>query len=473
METEAEAIRLKHLIWNFLVAFAGTLAAILVLSGFTRPIIKMISNRITKLLMTEPYQHNMMEMITATVRMSPIIVMENSYRAETGGVIKRPFGSPRKHLNFDGLMFIPAQLSKLPAEDIAKIDTKVTIGPRAAKPLTLDIPILMGAVGYGVAVSEKFKIAMAKGAAAMGTATNVGEGAFLPEERAVAKHLIIQYPKSKWNKAPHILKQADAVEIHLAQGATVSMPVSIAAAEVAGRARELLGLAPGEDGYTPSRHQEMNRPEDLRNIVQNLRKLTQGVPIGVKMAASHKIEEDLEIAIYSGVDFISLDGSNAGTRGGPPILEDDFGLPSVYGVSRAAKFLRDKGVKDQVTLLAGGGFFTPGDCLKAIALGADAVYMGTAPIWAMTHTQVTKTMPFEPPLNLIMYNGPQSEELDEEEAAYYLRNFLKSFTEEIKTAVLAMGKTAVRDVDASDLVALDEWTSKVTGVPLAFQPHSP
>jgi glutamate synthase domain-containing protein 2 len=216
----------------------------------------------------------------------------------------------------------------------------------------------------------------------------------------------------------------------------------------------------------------MQKPEDLKSMVESLRKLTKGVPIGVKLAASHRIEEDLEIAVQSGVDFISLDGSRAGTKGGPPILEDDFGLPSVYGISRAAKFLRDKGVKDQISLLAGGGFFTPGDCLKAIALGADAVYMATAPIWAMTHTQVVKTLPFEPPTNLVMYTGPQADELDEEEAAYYLRNFLKSCTEEIKLAVLALGKTAVRNVDAGDLVALDEWTSQVTGIPLAYQPNT-
>ena len=455
------------------VSFVGTLAAILVMLGFVRPMIKMVAKHVIRLLMTEPYQQSLMEMASAMTRMPPLTIMENSMRAETGNVIKRPFGSPRKFLGFDGLMFIPAQLAKLPAEDLESIDTRVIIGPCAAKPLTLDIPILIGAVGYGVAVSEKFKIAMAKGAAAAGTATNVGEGAFLPEERALAKHLIVQYTKSKWNKAPHVVKQGDAVEIHFGQGATVSMPVTIAAEEVEGRAREILGLAPGENGYTPSRHPEMKQPEDLREMVKYLRQLTRGVPIGIKLAASHMLEKDLEIAVLSEVDFISLDGSIAGTRGGPPILEDDFGLPSVYAIPRAVKYLRDRGVKDRISLLVGGGFFTPGQILKALALGADAVYMATAPIWAMTHTQVNKTIPFEPPTNLVMYNAPQSEEFDVEEGAYYLRNFLKSCTEEIKVAVLALGKTAVRDVDASDLVALDEWTSKVTGVPLANQPYSP
>src|SRR5690606_31435334 len=128
----------------------------------------------------------------------------------------------------------------------------------------------------------------------------------------------------------------------------------------------------------------------------------------------------------------SIDGAQAGTKGGPPILEDDFGLPTVFAVSRAAKFLQEQGVKDRVSLLAGGGFFTPGDCLKAIALGADAVYMGTAPLWAMSHTQVKKSIPYEPPTQLIMLTGSQAEEFNEDDAAYYLMNFLQSCTEEIK-----------------------------------------
>jgi hypothetical protein len=152
-------------------------------------------------------------------------------------------------------------------------------------------------------------------------------------------------------------------------------------------------------------------------------------------------------------------------------LEDDFGLPAIFALSRTVKFLKAKGVKDRISVLAGGGFFTPGDCLKAIALGADAVYMGTAPLWAMTHTQVTKTIPFEPPTQLVMYTGEMADQFDEEEAAYYLRNFLQSCTEEMATAVLVLGITAVCDVDASDLVALDDWTSRVTGVPVAIGPE--
>ncbi len=451
--------------------FAGVIIILLFGLFFTRPIIRWIVRSVVKRLMTDRYAENIWEIVTASVRLNPIINIENSLRAETGKIIKRPFGSPRKFLNFDGLIFSPAQVSILPTPENLTIDTKIVIGPSAKKPLDLDIPILLGAMGYGVAMSEKIRIALAKGTAAAGTATNAGEGGFLPEDRAHAKYLILQYGKAKWSKDPEILKQADAIEIHLGQGAHASASSQIQPHYLQGKAREIMGLKPGETAILPSRHKEINEPGDLTTVVDYLRSITGGVPIGVKICASQRLEEDLEICIQSKVDFISIDGGQAGTKGSPPILEDDFGLPTIYALSRAVHYLKKRGVKEQITLLIGGGFFTPGDCLKALALGADAVYMATAPLFAMTHIQATKTLPFEPPTEIIFYSGSLKDQFDAEEAACHLKNFFHSFVEEMKIGVQALGKTSIQQVNAEDLVALDEWTSQVTQVPLAY--HHP
>ncbi|MEB3100121.1 FMN-binding glutamate synthase family protein [Ferviditalea candida] len=445
------------------------MAALILLLLFYRPIVKSIFGSFLKRLMIERYEENIWEMVTASIRLNPIMNVENSLRAETGKIIKRPFGSPRKFLNFDGLIFSPAQLSVMPTDGKASIDTKIIIGPCAKKPLQLNIPLLLGAMGYGVAVSEKVRIALAKGTAAVGTATNTGEGGFLPEDRKHAKHLILQYGKAKWSKDPEILKQADAIEIHIGQGAHASSSSKITPQDLPGRARDIMGLEPGEDAVLPSRHKELNKKEDLKNLVEYLRDAAGGVPIGIKLCASQRLEEDLESCIHAKVDFISIDGGQAGTKGSPPILEDAFGLPTIYALSRAVQYLEKREVKDKISLLIGGGFFTPEDCLKALALGADAVYMATAPLWAMTHMQVTKAIPFEPPTQLIYYSGKLKDDFDEETAAHYLQNFFVSFVEEMKTAVEALGKTSIREVNSKDLAALDELTSKVTKVPLAYQ----
>ncbi|MFD0693323.1 FMN-binding glutamate synthase family protein [Paenibacillus sp. GCM10027628] len=459
------------IIGAFFGAFAAVLFAGLLFLMFARPLIQSIVGRFTKRLMSERYSSNIWEMVTALTRTSPIAVIENSLRAASGMIIERPFGSPRKFLNFDGLIFSPAQLAVLPAHEYAEVDMTVTIGPKAIKPLTLDIPLMAGAMGYGIGVSEKVKIAIAKGTAAVGTLTNTGEGGFLPEDRAAAKYLIIQYNSGTWSKEPEILRQADAIEIHFGQGATVGTASFIPSEYMQGRARQIMKVKNQDVIVIPARHREIQQPEeDLKKLVDKLRQMTGGVPIGVKICASARIEADLDIIIQAGVDFISIDGGQAGTKGGPPILEDDFGLPTIYALSRAVRHLRYRGVKDSITLLSGGGYAKPGDCLKALALGADGIFMGTALLWAMTHDQVTKAIPWEPPTQLTFYPGSMADQFNEDEAAVYLQNFFTSCVEEMKLAIRALGKTSLRQVNVGDLVALDDWTSKVTKIPLAYDP---
>lgn len=455
-------------------SFVGTILAsfcigLLLFCSF-RPLSKWLLATFMKRLMGDRYPENVFEMVSAMRKIHPQIVLENSLRAASGQVIERPFGSPRTYLTFDGLIFSPAQLAVMPSPEDSDVDLRITIGPMAKKPLTLDIPIMPGGMGYGIGISERVKIAIAKGTAQAGTLSNTGEGPLLPEERKYAKHLIIQYNSGTWGKEVETLRQADAIEIHFGQGASAGAASFIPAEYIEGRASQIMGVADEEVVVIPSLHPDVLSPEDLTKLVDRLRTITDGVPIGVKICASAILEQDMEIAIQAGVDFISIDGGQAGTKGSPPILEDDFGLPTIYALSRAVRYLKQRGVKDRITLLSGGGYCTPGECLKALALGADGIFMGTAVIWAMTHDQVTKAIPWEPPTELTWYPGKMKDEFDVESAAKYLANFFASFAEEMEIAILALGKTSLKEVTADDLIALDEMTSKVTQVPLAFYP---
>ncbi|REK68112.1 FMN-binding glutamate synthase family protein [Brevibacillus sedimenti] len=460
----------EFLVGSFIGACLAILCAALIAIATARPMIKWVIGRFTKRLMEDRYPENIWEMVSALTRTSPRIVVENSMRAARGDVIKRPFGTPRRYLFYDNLVFSPAQLATLPASENAPVDMMITIGPQAKRPLILNIPLLAGAMGYGIGVSEKVKIAIAKGTAAVGTATNSGLGPLLPEERACAAHYILQYHSGYWAKETEILQQADAIEIRLGQGAVAGAGTEISPEDLKGRARELMHAPEDEVLVVPSRFPELVEPKDLKPLVEKLRTITQGIPIGVKMCATGQLEADLEAAIQAGVDFISLDGGNAGTKAGEPILEDDFGLPTIFALSRAVEYLKKRGVKDRITLLTGGGYATPGRCLKALALGADGVYMGTALLWGMAHDQVTKAIPWEPPTQLAFYTGSLKDEFEVEKAARSLENLLRAFAEEMKIAIRALGKTSVRDVNADDLVALDRWTSAVTKVRLVTQP---
>jgi glutamate synthase domain-containing protein 2 len=404
----------------------------------------------TKVLMTDPYVENLSELLSATKRTGVQTILETNLRAQKAQVLQRPLGSPRRFMDFDGLMFVSAHLDRQPLPHTTAVNTETTIGPKSKKPLTVSTPLLVSGMAYRKALSDRTKYALALGSRLAGTASNTGEGPFLPKERELAERLIIQYPRIPLHRTVEILAQADALEIQLGQGAS------------AGGAQ-----APYPHLVLPELP-PLRKSEDLPKIVRFLKQVGGGVPVGVKFSFTANLEREIDLCLDAEVDFLALEGANAATAAAPPILEDDFGLPTIMGLCRAVEHLKTRGVHNQVTLIVSGGFFSPGQCLKALALGANAIYLGTMPLYALSHTQTTKSIPWEPPSQLVVHGGKQSGRLNWKLAARHLANYLISCTEEIKEGVRALGKRALHEVDASDLVSLDEMTSQVTGTPLVY-----
>lgn len=437
-----------------------------------RFLVSHITRGMLQILMTDPYKENLAEFYSAARRTGIQNIMETNLRAEEGRKILRPLGTPRKFVNMDGIMFKTAHISRQPTSHEVPVNTRTVIGKFAAKPLVVDTPLLVAGMAYGLALSEQFKYALAAGSARAGTATNTGEGPFLPRERQLAKKLIIQYPRAAWNKSPEILRQADAIEIQFGQGASASTGHYGAPSEIGRKLRRDLGLNPGESGVIYSRIPELGSTGSLRTLVDYLRDLTGGVPIGVKSAFSDYIEDDIDVCLDAGVDYLALEGTEAGTIGAPPILEDDFGLPTLIGLCRAVEHLRNRDPEGRVSLIAAGGFNSPGHYLKALALGADAVYLGTMPLFAASHTQVLNAIPFEPPTQVALYNAKYSHRYNWKTGADALYKYLKSCTAELEEGVRALGKESLSQVNREDLVALDKETSAITGLPLAYERRS-
>jgi len=183
--------------------------------------------------------------------------------------------------------------------------------------------------------------------------------------------------------------------------------------------------------------------------------------------ATGALERDLAVCLEANFDVIVLDGAQGGASGASPMICDDLGIPSLLALVRAERFLREQGARKDVSLVVAGGYATPGECLKAIALGADAIYLGTVPLFALVHKQVSKILPWEPLTQLVWYNSPYKQRLDIDLASKSVSNVLKSMTMEMEEGVRALGKTALSEVGPNDLVALDEWTARVTGVKCA------
>ncbi|MFB5281580.1 FMN-binding glutamate synthase family protein [Peribacillus sp. Hz7] len=436
-----------------------------------RWLMKRIVKQMGKIIFTDSYQENIIEMIPGFRHMGIQNVLENSLRAEKGDVLYRPLGgSSKKWPHFDPITFIPAQTTPFPIDGEEEVDVTVTIGPKAKKPMKIKIPLMISGMAYGIALSEQVRLSLAEAAKNVGTAINSGEGGILPEELNTAGKYILQFSKTEWSKEEDVLKRADMIEIKLGQGAIFGMGKKIPPKDLTGRAREVMGLKENENAEIFEHFFEDQTLEDLKELVEELRVLTGGVPIGVKIGAGGKIEEDIDHLIEMGVDYIAIDGGQAAMHEAPPILYDDFGIPTLHAVVRAANHLEKRNMKGQISLIVSGGLLVPGHFLKVLALGADAVYLGSAMLFTVAHNQILNAVPFEPPTQVVWNEGKFKEQFKIKDGVQAAEKFLTASTEEMKMALRAMGKRSLKELSKKDLVSYDDLTAQMIGIPFSFKP---
>jgi glutamate synthase domain-containing protein 2 len=438
-----------------------------ILARLLRGVINEVADDAVRTMARDQYIENIFEMVPAAKKVNPIYLTEIMMRAKQGVPVPRPLGSHIRFSPWEKLLFNPVHLFRFPTPENVGIDTSVRIGPKAKKPLSLSIPIMFAGMSFGGALSKSAKIALARAATLAGTATNTGEAGLLEEEREAAQLLIGQYNRGGWLNTPEKYKRLDAIEIQLGQGAQGSTNQRTAAKNIGEDYREVFELTGDQDAVIHSRLEGVNTKEDFINLVKEL-KTEAGVPVGLKIAATHYLEKEIEIALEAECDFITVDGAEGGTHGGAPILEDDVGLPTMFAVSRAAKYLAKKGASRNVSLIATGGLVTPGYMLKAMALGADAVYIGTAAVMAMLSDQSTKALPFEPPTDLVVYTGKKTGQLDIDKAVQNVFYFLNACVHEMEMVAVSTGKVALSGIDRNDLVALDPFLAKALDIDLGY-----
>ena len=416
-----------------------------------------------KNMLTSKYDENPFLMTTIAGKLTPRAIMEAGMRAQTGKELKRPIGSPVVLSPWEKILLNPRQLFELPTENKNQIQTTTIIGPNAKKPLKLETPIMLTGMSYGGSLSLNMKMAIAKGTAIAGTSTNTGEAGLTNEERDNAKFLIGQYNRAMRMKEED-LHQLDAIEIQFGQGAWGGgSEVTDEAENIGDHLRETWGLEEGQNSTIYARFPNTKSSNDIVTIVNRIKDKVD-VPVGIKIAGSDFIEYDLEVISKTNADYIAIDGSEGGTAGAPPTLEDDIGLPTLHSIVRAVDWLKENNLKDKYQIIAAGGLTTPGHFLKAIALGADAVYIGSIALMATLQSQMIKALTKYPPPQLALYTGKLKEEFGIEEGAKDLANFLKSCTTEMKGALQVLGKNSIRELNREDLVTLDKDLSEFIGI---------
>ncbi len=437
------------------------------LARLFRGVINEVADDAVRTMSRDQYIENIYEMVPTLKKVNPINLAEIALRAAKGTPVPRPLGSHLQFSPWEKLLFSPVHLFRFPTPEDVGINTSVKIGHRAKKPLNISIPVMIAGMSFGGALSKNAKIALARAASMAGTATNTGEAGLMEEERQEAQVLIGQYNRGGWLNSRDKYQRLDAIEIQLGQGAQGSTPQRTAFKNIGEEYREVYQLADGNDALIHSRLSGVNTKEDFIKLVKELREET-GVPVGLKIGATHHLEKELQVALDAECDFITVDGAEGGTHGGAPTLEDDVGLPTIFAVSRAAQFLAQKGAVRDISLIAAGGLVTPGQMLKAMALGADAVYIGTAAIMAMLGDQITKATPFEPPTALVVYTGKMTDRLDVDRSVQNLFNFLNATVREMEMVAITLGKVSLTDISSNDLVALDPFLARALNIDLGF-----
>ena len=432
-----------------------------------------LSRRMIRGILTRPMSDTLAELYVSARSTPPLDFLYSSLRANSGEVVIRPMGSTRPAHGFDDLALVPAQLNRRPVLATEEVDLSVTLGRHCRKALHASMPLYISGMAYGLALTKTARLALAKGSGMSRIPLNSGQGPFLSEERHFASQYVLQFGRWTWNRQKETLLQADMIEVQVGQGAMPGNAVIATPGEVAPDIKQLMGLGSQD---APIIHADLflhdpAHPSTVREVVDYLREVAEGVPIALKMGAGDHLERDLDVALDAGVDTIVIDGTEGATGNAPITLSDHFGIPSLMALSRALKHLQVTHTRQDVDLLISGGFREPGDFLKAYALGADAVGLGTIAMFALAHYQITEAVPFFPPTDLVFYRANPHIPLDLEKAALGLHHFLESCRKEMEVAIRTMGHTSVHELSPADLSALDPNIAEISGCHYAGSPE--
>jgi len=414
----------------------------------------------------------------------PYSIAEIQRAAATGIYDIRGGGTKRKLPHFDDLLFLGASVSRYPLEGYReKCGTDVIIGARhAKKPLHLKIPITIAGMSFG-ALSGPAKEALGRGASLMGTSTTTGDGGMTEEERGHSSLLVYQVLPSRYGANPDDLRRADAIEIVIGQGAKPGGGGMLLGQKISPRVAAMRTLPEGIDQRSACRHPDWTGPDDLEIKIEELREITDWEkPIYVKVGASRPYY-DTALAVKAGADAVVLDGMQGGTAATQDVFIEHVGIPILAAIRPAVAALQELGMHRKVQLIVSGGIRNGADVAKALALGADAVSIGTAalialgdndPKWESEYKKLGTTAGAyddwhegHDPAGITTQDPELASRLDPILGGRRLANYLSVLTLEAQTIARACGKSHLHNLEPEDLVALTVEAAAMAKVPLA------
>jgi glutamate synthase domain-containing protein 2 len=321
-------------------------------------------------------------------------------QADSGGVLLSSMGNPENYpVYFDKILLNASQVTNPSIDPLREpMETEVSLG---AKPreieraedgriinnlppqLTLSMPVMFSAMSYG-SISYNAHESLARAAEELGILYNTGEGGLHEDFYRYGKSTIVQVASGRFGVHPCYLNAGAAIEIKMGQGAKPGIGGHLPGAKIVGDISRTRMIPEGSDAISPAPHHDIYSIEDLRQLVYSLKEATNyQKPVIVKIAAVHNITAIASGVARSGADIIAIDGFRGGTGAAPTRIRDHVGIPIELALAGVDKRLRDEGIRDNVSLVVGGSIRSSADIVKAIALGADSVYIATAALLAL------------------------------------------------------------------------------------------
>ena len=380
--------------------------------------------------------------------------------AVSGKTIIEPMGTMKPVIGWEDIVILGAQLNPMPLEANDEVIVETIIGKKAKKPMILAMPVYVSHMSFG-ALSKEIKIALAKGSAMAKTAMCSGEGGILPEEKQEAYRYIFEYVPNGYSVNDENLKQADAIEIKIGQGTKPGMGGHLPGEKVTQEIAQIRNKPMGEDIISPSKFSDIQNQEDLKQLVISLRQRSEGRPIGIKIAAGH-IEKDMEIIAYAQPDFVTIDGRGGATGASPKGIKDSTSVPTIFALYRAKKYILEH--KLEIDLVITGGLRVSSDFAKAIAMGADAIAVSSAPLMAAACQQYKICHNGACPMGIATQDGELRKRLDVQRSSKRVANYFEVVKEELKTYARITGHRDIHMIDIEDIATVNSEIADYTNI---------
>ncbi len=372
-------------------------------------------------------------------------------------------GVPRYELpQWDELQIMAAQMATKPLMEDHPVSTKLVIGPKAKKPLELDIPLFVSDMSFG-ALSEEAKLALARGAELSGTGICSGEGGMLPEEQQANSRYFYELASAGFGYKEELLTQVQAFHFKGGQGAKTGTGGHLPGSKNIGKISRVRGLAEGTPAVSPPTFKDLSTVADFKRFADRVREISGGIPVGFKLSANH-IEKDIQFALDASADYIILDGRGGGTGAAPEMFRDHISVPTIPALARARRYLDAQGASGRVTLIITGGLRVPVDFVKALALGADGIAVSNSAMQAIGCVAARICNTNNCPAGIATQKQDLRQKLDVEKAAVQLHNFFDASVELMQVMARACGHDDFGKFNKDDLATWHREMALLSGV---------